>query len=71
MLPRRSWAFAAQLIPRKRGHVLLFDALKLIEATHPKVQLIVFGRGPLSDVLPAEAVQRADWGQIAWCLYPR
>ncbi len=48
---------AAQLIPRK-GHVLLFDTLKLIEATHPKVQLIVFGRGPLSDVLPAEAAAR-------------
>ena len=48
---------AAQLIPRK-GHVLLFDALRLMQDRHPDVQLIVFGRGPLSEALPGEAAAR-------------
>lgn len=41
---------AAQLIARK-GHGYLFEALKLLEPRHPRVQLLVFGRGPLEDAL--------------------
>lgn len=48
---------AAQLIDRK-GHVLLFEALQMLASRHPTAQLIVFGRGPLSDSLPTEAAAR-------------
>lgn len=47
----------AQLIPRK-GHLVLFDALAALADRQPRVQLIVFGRGPLSPTLPAEAAAR-------------
>ena len=48
---------AAQLIDRK-GHSLLFEALQKLAGRHPSVQLIVFGRGPLSQALEAEAAAR-------------
>jgi len=48
---------AAQLIERK-GHALLFESLQMLADKHPTVQLIVFGRGPLSDSLPPLAAAR-------------
>lgn len=43
-------AIVAQMIPRK-GHAVLFRALADVLEKHPKVQVLVFGRGPLEQDL--------------------
>jgi glycosyltransferase involved in cell wall biosynthesis len=43
-------AMIAQLIPRK-GHAVFFEALPSILAKHPRVRVLIFGRGPLKDEL--------------------
>jgi len=50
-------AMIAQLIPRK-GHAVFFDALPKILARHPRLQALIFGRGPLQDALSRTVRER-------------
>ncbi len=52
-------AMAAQFIPRK-GHDTLLAALPAVFETHPRLQVLLLGRGPLRDQVVAE-VQRRGW----------
>ena len=47
----------AQLIARK-GHRHLIDAVDALRARHPRLRVLVFGRGPLEPALRAEVQQR-------------
>ncbi|MEM9160223.1 MAG: glycosyltransferase family 4 protein [Verrucomicrobiota bacterium] len=47
---------AAQLIQRK-GHLLVFEALRRLESDWPHLYLIVFGRGPIEAELKAAAIE--------------
>ncbi|MBS1213291.1 MAG: GDP-mannose-dependent alpha-(1-6)-phosphatidylinositol monomannoside mannosyltransferase [Proteobacteria bacterium] len=51
------WAVIAQLIPRK-GHAVLFEALPTVLQRHPKLQVLVFGKGPLDAELRRLSEQR-------------
>lgn len=46
----------AQLI-RRKGHRHLFDALKILHPTRPRLRVLVFGQGPLRDALGARAAR--------------
>jgi glycosyltransferase involved in cell wall biosynthesis len=50
-------AMAAQFIPRK-GHDTLLAALPSVFESHPRLQVLLFGRGPLRDQVAAEVVWR-------------
>lgn len=53
-------AMAAQFIPRK-GHDTLLAALPTVFESHPRLQVLLFGRGPLCNRVAAE-VARREWG---------
>jgi glycosyltransferase involved in cell wall biosynthesis len=48
---------AAQFIPRK-GHDTLLAALPAVFESHPRLQVLLFGRGPLREQVAAEAARR-------------
>jgi len=50
-------AMAAQFIPRK-GHDTLLAALPSVFEAHPRLQVLLFGRGPLRDQMAAEVARR-------------
>ena len=50
-------AVIAQLIPRK-GHQVLIDTLPQVLAAAPRTRVLLFGQGPLREVLEAQCVER-------------
>lgn len=59
-------AVLAQFIPRK-GHAILFEALKTVSATEQNVQLLVFGKGPLEQKLQQQCVELGITKQVTFC----